>query len=147
MDAARGPDTNGWSGGSSVASRHLTPMLPFMIVPIVFGIRNETFRVALAVLGAISVALMFMTVSATYLFPYTDKNPIVNEVLPSFFHGQIEQNWAFIWGQSFGVNMTGFVSLLPFLGVAAILAGRILWLLRTRRGRSGPKPLPRLEVG
>jgi hypothetical protein len=147
IDAARGPDTNGWSGGSSVASRHLTPMLPFMIVPIIFGIRNETFRVALAVLGTISVAIMFMTVSATYLFPYTDRNPLVNEVLPSFFHGQIEQNWVFIWGQSFGLIITGFASLLPFLAVAAVLVGRIIWLLRWGKGRTGPKPVPRLEVG
>jgi hypothetical protein len=147
IDAARGPDTNGWSGGSSVASRHLTPMLPFMIVPIIFVIGNETYRVALAVLGALSVAIMFMTVSATYLFPYTDRNPLVNEVLPSFFHGQIEQNWIFIWGQSFGLTITGFASLLPFVAVAAILVGRIIWLLRSGNNRTGPKPVPRLEVG
>jgi hypothetical protein len=146
MDAARGPDTNGWSGGSSVASRHLTPMLPFMIVPIIFGIRNDTYRVALAVLGMISVAIMFMTVSSTYLFPYTDPNPIFNEVLPYFFHQQIGQNWVFIWGQYFGLTITGFAALVPFLAVAAILIGRILWLLRRGREQTGPKPVPRLEV-
>ena len=121
-------------------------MLPFMIVPIIFGIRNETFKVALGVLGAISVAIMFMTVSSTYLFPYTDQNPLANEVIPYFFHSQIGQNWAFIWGQYFGLTITGFLSLLPFLAVAGVLAGRIVWLLRQGRRRARPKPVPGLEV-
>lgn len=147
IDAARGPDTNGWSGGSSDASRHLTPMVPFMIVPIIFGIRDQTFRVALVVLGAISVTLMFMTVSATYLFPYTDKNPIVNEVLPNFLQGQIEQNWVFLWSQSFGLSLSGFISLLPFFAVAAVLIARMAWLLRTDRSSPSPQAVPELETG
>ncbi len=132
LDASRPPDTNGWSGGSSVASRHLTPMVPFMIVPIIFGLRSQTYRVALSVLGAMSISLMFMTVSATYLFPYTDHNPIVNEVFPSFFGGQIEQNWVFLWSANYGLD--GFATLLPFFAVALILIG---WMVRLLA--AGPK--------
>lgn len=123
MDAARGPDTNGWSGGSSVASRHLTPMIPFMIVPLVLGLKNRIFRIALLALGAVSIALMFMTVSSTYLFPYTDRNPIVNEVLPNFFHGKIEPNWVYVWRGT--LALTGFSALLPFFAVVLCLAGWI----------------------
>lgn len=130
LDASRPPDTNGWSGGSSVASRHLTPMVPFMIVPVIFGIGNHTFRIALAVLGAMSVVIMFMSVSSTYLFPYTDHNPLVNEVLPNFFSGQIEPNWGYLLGK--GIGLVGFASLLPLFAIAAVLVGRLLWLLRTR---------------
>lgn len=136
MDAARGPDTNGWSGGSSVASRHLTPMLPFMIVPIVYGLRSELFRTALLVLGGMSVAIVFMTVSATYLFPYTDRNPLVNEVFPNFFHGQIESNWVYLWRGTFG--LTGFSTLFPFFILAAALIGRMVWLFRKEPGRNNP---------
>jgi hypothetical protein len=128
IDAGRPADTNGWSGGSSVASRHLTPMIPFMIVPIVFGFRNRVFRVVFAVLAIISICLMFMIVSSTYLFPYNDSNPLANEVFPNFFHGQIQSNWIVLWHST--LHLSGFVSLLPFFAVAALLIGRIAWLVR-----------------
>ena len=136
IDAARGPDTNGWSGGSSVASRHLVPMLPFMMVPMIFGLRNQTFRIAFIVLGAISIALMFMTVSSTYLFPYTDKNPVMNEVLPNFFSGQVIPNWVYIWRDV--THLTGFAALLPFFAVAGLLTARIVWLLWDRQSVMAP---------
>jgi hypothetical protein len=139
MDASRPTDTNGWSGGSSVASRHLDPMLPFMMLPIIFGLRDRIFRIAFGVLAAVSIAIMFMTVSATYLFPYTDHNPLLNEVFPSFFHGQIEPNWVYVWRSTFG--LTGFTALLPFFAVALILVARIVWLLR-----SSPRPATRVPV-
>jgi hypothetical protein len=134
MDASRGPDANGWSGGASVASRHLVPMLPFMVVPMLFGFSSRRFRITFVALAAASVAIMFMTVSATYPFQITDRNPLFNEVLPGFFHGHIEQNWVFLW---FGGSATGFVSLLPFLAVALALVVRIVWLLRPLSDRAG----------
>jgi len=134
MDAARGADANGWSGGASVASRHLVPMLPFMMVPMLFGFSSRRFRIAFVALAAVSVAIMFMTVSSTYPFQITDRNPLFNEVFASFFHGHIEQNWVFLW---FGGSATGFVSLLPFLAVVLALIARILWLLRPPPDQSG----------
>jgi hypothetical protein len=136
IDAARGPDTNGWSGGSSVASRHLVPMLPFMVVPIVFGLRDRIFRIVFVALAAVSMAIMFMTVSATYLFPYTDQNPLMNEVLPNFFHGKIEPNWVFVWRSALG--LTGFASLLPFFAAVVCLVARICWLLRFQPHAAAP---------
>jgi hypothetical protein len=146
VDASRGQDMNGWSGGSSVASRHLVPMLPFMVVPMVFGLRHRAFRLAFLVLGAVSVAVMFMIVAATYPFPYQDKNPLMNEVFPSFFHGQILSNWVLIWRSIFGLD--GVASLLPFFALILCLVGRIVWLLRARplsRGLAGGRA--ELEVG
>jgi hypothetical protein len=145
MDASRGADTNGWSGGSSVASRHLTPMLPFMMVPIIFGLGNRIFRFALVVLGAVSVAIMFMTVSATYLFPYTDRNPLANEVFPNFFHGRIETNWVYIWRGVLG--LTGFAALLPFFAIVVCLLARIVWLLYTGPRRDTTSQQPRAAEG
>ncbi|GAC1398915.1 MAG: hypothetical protein NVSMB52_12470 [Chloroflexota bacterium] len=146
MDASRGPDTNGWSGGSSVASRHLTPMIPFMIVPLIFGFRNRIFRIVFLATAAVSIALMFMIVSATYLFPYQDQNPILNEVLPSFFGGKIEPNWIYVWRGTLG--LTGFSALFPFFAVMACLAARILWLLYapTRQVRTSEVILPEFEA-
>lgn len=146
IDAARPADTNGWSGGASVASRHLTPIVPFMIVPIAFGLRNAIYRGAFVVLAVASIALMFMTVSSTYLWSYLDHNPLVNEVFPNFFHGFIEPNWVSVWGSQYG--LFGFASLIPFLAIAAVLVGRIVWLLRRPPGsESNVVMAPRAEVG
>jgi hypothetical protein len=128
VDASRGVDQNGWSGGSSVASRHLTPMLPFMIVPIVFGFRRAWFRRVFVVLGAISVGIMFTIVSTSGLFTFTDQNPLMNEAFPNFFGGRIGANWGATWFASYGV--TRAVSLIPLLVIVAVLTARIGWHFR-----------------
>lgn len=128
MDASRGVDQNGWSGGSSVASRHLTPMLPFMMVPIVFGFRRTWFRRVFVVLGAVSVAIMFTIVSTSGLFTFTDQNPLMKEAFPDFFGGRIGANWGATGFASYGV--TRGVSLIPLLLVAGALAAWIGWQYR-----------------
>ncbi|HLJ65831.1 MAG TPA: hypothetical protein VKX16_00550 [Chloroflexota bacterium] len=134
VDASRAADTNGWSGGSSVASRHLTPILPFMMVPIAFGFASRLYRTLFAVLATISIALLFMIVSSTYPFPFNDSNPLFNEVFPNFFGGHQIPNWVYVWRATLGI--TGFPTLLPFFAAAALLVGRIVWLLR-----DAPAPL------
>lgn len=124
MDASRGMDRNGWSGGWSIASRHLTPMLPFMIVPIVFGLPNRLFRMAFVALGALSVAIMVAAVATGDQFSFADHNPLINEVVPHFFHGKILVNWGYMLG------LTGLPSLLPLCLGALLLAARIVWLHR-----------------
>jgi hypothetical protein len=145
IDAARGQDANGWSGGASVASRHLVPMLPFMMVPIAFGFRDRIFRIGFLLLGTVSVAFMFMVVSATYPFAYQDKNPLGNEVFPSFFHGRIVSNWILIWTHTFG--LVGFASLLPLFALALCLVVRILWLLRFEPQLGGVTRSATVEAG
>jgi hypothetical protein len=128
MDASRGVDQNGWSGGSSVASRHLAPMLPFMIIPIVFGFRSAWFRRVFVVLGAVSVAIVFTIVSTSGLFTFTDQNPLMKEAFPDFFGGRIGANWGATWFASYGV--THAVSLIPLLLAVGALAARIGWQYR-----------------
>lgn len=125
MDASRGMDQNGWSGGWAVASRHLTPMLPFMIVPLAFGLRNTVFRRVLLGLGALSIAMMFMIVATGAQFTFADQNPLVNEMLHHFFTGAINFSWGSLLGQR------GFTSLVPYALAAAGLVARIVWLFRT----------------
>ncbi|MBV9282798.1 MAG: hypothetical protein JOZ41_22205 [Chloroflexi bacterium] len=145
IDASRGQDMNGWSGGASVASRHLVPMLPFMIVPIVFGLRDRLFRTCFLMLGAVSVALMFMVVSATYPFSYQDANPLGNEVFPNFFHGRIVLNWILVGNDTFG--LAGVESLLPFVGLALCLVARIVWLLRIEPRAAAVSQTAKVEAG
>jgi hypothetical protein len=80
---------------------------------------------------------MFMVVSSTYPFSFTDKNPLMNEVFPNFFHGTIATNWVLLWQSALG--LTSFASLIPYFGVALLLVGRIVWLLRWRPSRT-PAP-------
>lgn len=131
IDAARGPDVNGWAGGTSVASRHLTPIVPFMMVPLVFALRSSWSRLVFAVLAALSITVMFMTVSATYLYQYPDKNPIFNEALHNFLRGHILPNWVSTWGS--GIGLTGLTTLLPLVLIAIVL---VAWMVRDLRAES-----------
>jgi len=141
MDASRGIDQNGWAGGWSVASRHLTPMLPFMVVPIAFGLRSLMFRVAFLAMGTLSVGIMFLTMAATGGgFDFSDDNPLLNEVLPQLVHGKIVANWGFILG------LTGYASLGPLLVVGGILVARLLWLIRVAPGRVSVQPACELQL-
>jgi hypothetical protein len=127
VDASRGVDQNGWSGGASVTSRHLVPMLPFMMVPIAFGLRNRSFRVAFLALGSISVAIMIIVVSQGSFFTQTDQNLLVNEAFPNFFANRVGASWTTIWWASRG--MIGWISLTPLAIAVLLFSGRIWWLL------------------
>jgi hypothetical protein len=127
MDASHGAIVNGWSGGTGVASRHIVPALPFMCYVLVFGLADPRFRMAFVALGAVSVAMMFITVAGAGLFSMTDHNPIANEMLPTFFSGNIQPNWGNM------VGLTGFKSLALLCVAGAGLVSRIVWLFHTDR--------------
>jgi len=136
MDASRGTNTNGWSGGSSVASRHLTPMIPFMFIPIAYVLGHRLGRVAFVVLAAVSVAMQCMIVMFTGLFPYNDLNPIVNEVLPNFAAAHVQTNWVYVWRDVF--NLMGLSSLLPLLVLTLLLVGWLIRLVRAEARAASP---------
>ena len=145
VDASRGVDQNGWSGGWSVASRHLTPMIPFMVVPIGFGFVSRTFRYLFVALGALSAAVMLMTVSTIGLYTNTDRNPIFDSVLPHFLSGRIATNWVLNWGNAIGLQ--GFASLIPLFALGLALAGRLVWLLHQGGSRLTLPEEPAMEAG
>lgn len=126
VDASRGVGLNGWSGGYSVASRHLAPMLPFMVVPIACGLRNPLFRRALTVLGLLSIGITFMIVATGATFGPNDHNPLVHEVLPQFVHGHMQISWGYFLGARH------FASLIPLLLLSAALLTRLRWLFRLK---------------
>jgi len=117
-------------------------MLPFMIVPIAFGLRSLMFRVAFLVLGTLSVGITFLTMASGNGggFNFSDHNPLLNEVLPQLVHGKIEVNWGFLLG------LTGFASLGPLLVVAGILVARLLWLVRVAPSRVPAQPACELQL-
>ncbi len=124
MDAARPENVNGWSGGWSIASRHLTPMLPFMVFPIVFALKRRAGQVWFLVLAAWSIAVMYLIMASGSGagFAYGDRNPLVNEVWRRLQHGHIEVNWGYLLYQ------TGVPSLIPLVLLVLAFSFRIAWL-------------------
>ena len=141
MDASRGVGQNGWSGGWSVASRHLTPILPFMAVPMALGLRSRIFRVAFLPLATVSVAITFMAVAAGDQFSFAQQNPLVKEMLPHFFGGTLMASW----GSLFGLN--GLASLVPLAVLALALTARLVWLLEPRIRRVASRDSLAVETG
>jgi hypothetical protein len=126
MDASRPQDVNGWSGGWSVASRHLVPVLPFMMLPIALGLRNAAFRAVFSVLGAVSVLAMVLVVISGWSrgFPYSDHAPFYHQVLPHLAHGQLGLSWGSLLG------LSGLLAFLPLGAIVAALVVRIWWVYR-----------------
>lgn len=126
MDASRPQDLNGWSGGASVASRHLVPVLPFLLLPIALGLRSAPFRRVFVVLAAISVAMMVMVVvsGSSGGFDYADHFPLYHHVLPTLARGKL----ALSWGEVLGLK--GYLSFLPMAALLAALIARIVWVYR-----------------
>ncbi len=126
MDASRPQDVNGWSGGWSVASRHLVPLLPFMMLPIALGLRTAAYRVAFAVLGALSVLSMALVVISGWSggFPYADHFPFYHQVLPNLTKGKL----ALAWGSLLGLS--GPLAFLPMAVIIAALVVRIIWVYK-----------------
>ncbi|HZU14477.1 MAG TPA: hypothetical protein VFB58_16675 [Chloroflexota bacterium] len=135
MDASRPQDVNGWSGGFSVASRHLVPMLPFMMLPIALGLQNRAYRVVFVVLGALSLVELFLiTVTGSFGgFNYYDQNPLINELWARVEHGHVNLNWGYMGG------LSGLPSVAPYLLIAGFLVTRIVWVFRRVRV-AGPRP-------
>ncbi len=144
MVASRPENQNGWAGGWSIASRHLTPILPFMILPIAFGFHLPAFRRIFGVLAAISMAIMFSIMASAYGggLPYEDHNPMVDAVWAHLRHGTIDVNWGWLLG------LRGPISLAPYFVFAGLLVVRIVWLFR--RGTecvASPKPVETVHLG
>jgi hypothetical protein len=129
LDAARPENMNGWSGGWSVASRHLTPMVPFMVFPIVFALQRRAWRIVFTVLAAWSIGTMYliMVTGNGGGFAYGDQNPLVNEVVKRLARGHVEVNWGYLAYQ------TGVPSLIPLVLLVAAFALRIVWLFGSKR--------------
>jgi hypothetical protein len=126
VDASRPADVNGWSGGASVASRHLVPMLPFMVFPVAFTLGSPFWRRAFVLLGGLSTVMMTVISISPEVrgFSLFDGNPLVNELWYDVSRGRLEVNW----GQMLGV--TGPVTLLPLFLILSLLVVRLVWVYR-----------------
>jgi len=116
-----------WWGGFAIGPRYLLPMLPFMVLPILFVFRERRNRTWMRVL---SIALFAWSLIATWGLtlagqafpPDTLRNPLGEYAWPNWQMGNIARNLGMV------LHLSGAISLLPLLvGVTALLA--VLWFL------------------
>lgn len=81
-----------WNGGRSVGPRHLTPMLAFAALPMVFLWRDWRgwSQVLLYGLFFLSLAMSILTVATVFALDVDVMNPIVEKMIPLFLAGEIK---------------------------------------------------------
>jgi len=129
-----------WWGGFTIGPRYLLPMLPFMVLPILFVFREWKTRTRMRVL---SIILFTWSLIATWglalagqAFPSDSlRNPLVEYAWPNWQMGNIARNLGMF------LHLPGVISLLPLLvSVTALLAA--LWFLSRGKAVTAP-PLRR----
>ena len=124
-----------WWGGFAVGPRYLLPMLPFMVLPILFVLRAASdrpwLRGAIGLLAVVSFVATWGLTLAEQAFPSdTIRNPLWEYAWPNWREGNIARNLGMF------VHLSGVWSLLPLLGtVGLLLLG--LYLMAGERPVSG----------
>jgi hypothetical protein len=119
-----------WWGGYAVGPRYLLPMLPFMVLPIVFVFRawgrRTWFRVTALILGAWSLVATWGLTLAGQAFPSdTIRDPLIEYAWPNWLAGNVARNLGMF------LHLPGLASLAPLLGIVAGLLAA-LWFLARR---------------
>jgi hypothetical protein len=125
-----------WWGGHTVGPRYLTPMVPFLAVPLVAAFeragRNRVWLAVAALLVVLAFANVWIQSISGQAWPPADTatgarldNPLFDYSLPLFMQGNLARNYGMIAG------LNGFLSLLP-LALAVTLIATLLprWLSR-----------------
>jgi hypothetical protein len=128
-----------WWGGHTVGPRYLTPMVPFLTLPIIFAFnlwwRSKLNRAVIMVLIAFSFVNVWIQTTAGQAFPpdFTEAgtsvtNPLFQYSLPLFVQGNIARNYGLV------VGLKGLLSFIPlFVVVAGIYIIIPRWLSRRER--------------
>ncbi len=112
-----------WQAGWCAAARHLTPVVPVLLIPVLTAAsaarRSPTWSALVAVLAAVSVARVALTVVLTPFFPPEFSHPLAQLVAPSLAQG-------FAAPTVIGIVL-GWPSWAVWLGLAALLVGGVGW--------------------
>jgi hypothetical protein len=79
-----------WQGGSSFGSRHLAPMLPFLMLPVALAATRRPGVALALVLPAIAVMTIVTAVQPKPSDSIMD--PFWSRLVPAFFHGHLSAN-------------------------------------------------------
>jgi len=113
-----------WDGGFAIGPRYLVPMLPFMVLPIIFFINVHGSRPWIKGLVALLTIWSLLFVWAETIggqsFPDWTLNPLIDYSLPNLKNGDIARNIGTVLG------LPGWLSLLPLLTLLTLLLGLLL---------------------
>lgn len=79
-----------WGGGYAMGPRHLVPMIPFLMVPILLSLKRIKFLGVFLIL--ISILISFMAVAVAPRAPYEYSNPLIQYYITNFFRGELSKN-------------------------------------------------------
>jgi hypothetical protein len=107
-----------WWAGFSVGPGYLTPMLPYLVVPIVYFLRDYAHRrwhrVLVGLLAAWSALFVWIETIGGQSPPDLNPNPLWTFSLPAVLRGDIARNWGML------LRLRGLASLLPLLFLAVV---------------------------
>lgn len=128
-----------WWGGHSVGPRYLVPMLPFMVLPIIFAFNNLLARAWGQIFSALLiVASVFINGALTIagqswpplgFFPFTIEQmnssfPVIDYALPLLATGNIARNYGGIV-----LNLPGLAGLAPLIVMLVVVLLGLPWFL------------------
>jgi hypothetical protein len=114
-----------WDGGYSTGPRHVTPMLPFLCLPLAVFWTNSNLRWRIPMLGilALSFCLSLICVSVSMMSPDTFHKPLFEYLIPEFINGNLQTVFTYI-------GIKGLATLVPIVIVWVIGGIYIFWILR-----------------
>jgi len=115
-----------WWGGSTVGPRYLTPMVPFLALPIIFAfnrwLSSALNRAVIVVLIALSFLNVWIQTTSGQAFPpaftedgATITNPLFQYSLPLLAQGNIARNYGLV------IGLRGLLSFIPLIIVVATI--------------------------
>jgi len=125
-----------WTGGGSTVPRFLTPMLPFLCLPlsVLWTRAGKKIRVVLLILFTISmlISLMSAAVSMTQ-GQYSDSNIVMDYLVPEFMHGRIPQLSLPVKLIFSDPTITGYNGQLALIPLYLIIAVCVVYIIREVR--------------
>jgi hypothetical protein len=107
-----------WWAGYSVGPGYLPPMLPYLVVPIVYSLRDYIHRrwhwALVGVLAIWSFLFVWIETIGGQSPPDMTPNPLWTLSLPAVLRGDIARNWGML------LHLRGLTSLLPLLLLSAV---------------------------
>lgn len=106
-----------WDGGYSIGPRHLTPMLPFVMLAIalVWVRRGAVVRSLMVALGVVGATVNIMAMATTVTPSDAYREPITDLIGPRFLAGEVHS----VIGSALGLE--GLISLVPLCALAGLL--------------------------
>jgi len=114
-----------WWGGYAVGPRYISPLIPFLMLPIASWLaKSDRRRWPFVVVGAVSIlSVWIQTITALKFYPPEQyRFPLVEYSLPLLAKGEIALNL----GNALGLR--GPASLLPLILTMFLLGGALWWL-------------------